>query len=369
VKVAVTGATGFVGAHVAKALAERGDEVRVTYRDPARLAALDGVPFRRCKADITDYGSLRRAFRGAEVVYHAAGFVASSPAERLWQLNAVAPVTAVEAAAAEGVRRVVVTSTISAIGVPSGRAPADETTVYPPNWLGLAYPDSKHVGEVGALAAGHRTDVDVIVVNPAYVLGVPVNQSQAGETSTRTVGQYLTGRLPAVVGSAMNFVDVEDVARGHVLAADHGRAGERYILGGENLAWADLVDWMADISGIRYPVVILPGSIGRLGRIREAAGLRGVLPAEAIDLMRRDWRYTSAKAEAELGYRSRPVHESLEETVRWYMALIDAGVFDHLKGSGLSRMADGVRVAGRLGLLAPARVGERLAGRRLVAGA
>ena len=367
-KVAVTGATGFVGAHLAKKLGERGDDVRVTYRDAERLAALDGVPFRRCKADVLDYRSLRRAFRGAEIVYHAAGFVASSPAERLWQINAQSPVTVVEAAAAEGARRVVVTSTISAIGLPSGRQPADETTQYPPNWLGLAYPDSKHVGEIGALEAGRRTGIDVVVTNPAYVLGVPVNRSQAGETSTRTVGQYLTGRLPAVVNSAMNFVDVEDVAAGHVLAADHGRAGERYILGGENLAWADLVDWMADISGVRYPVVILPGVMGKLGRIREATGLRGVLPAEAIDLMRRDWRYTSAKAEDELGYRARPARESLEDTVAWYLALIQAGVFDHLRGSSLSRMAEGVRVAGRLGLLAPARMGERVSGRRLVAG-
>jgi dihydroflavonol-4-reductase len=295
--------------------------------------------------------------------------VASSPAERLWALNAQAPVTAVEAAAAEGVRRVVVTSTISAIGLPHGREPADETTQYPPNWLGLAYPDSKHVGEIGALEAGRRTQVDVVVVNPAYVLGVPVNRSQPGETSTRTVGQYLTGRLPAVVGSAMNFVDVEDVAVGHLLAADHGRPGERYILGGENLAWADLIDWMADISGVHYPVVVLPTAVGRLGRVREAAGLRGVLPAEAIDLMRRDWRYTSAKAERELGYRSRPLPETLRDTIEWYQALIESGVFDHLKGSGLSRLAEGVRVAGRLGLLAPARVGEKVAGRRLVAGA
>src|SRR5919199_2975069 len=126
-KVCVTGATGFVGAHVTRALAERGDEVRVVYRNPDRLVALRGVNFSRAKADVLDYGALRRAVRGSEVLFHTAGYVGSRPAERLWQLNAHAPVIAVEAAAAEGLRRVVVTSTISAIGLPQGEEPADET--------------------------------------------------------------------------------------------------------------------------------------------------------------------------------------------------------------------------------------------------
>src|SRR5947209_19051840 len=142
--VCVTGATGFVGAHVARALAERGDEVKVAYRNPDRLDALSGVDYKRAKTDVLDYQALRRALRGSEVLFHVAGNVASRPVERVWQLNAHGPVIAVEAAAAEGLRRVVLTSTISAIGVPDGRKPADERTVYPPDWLGLVYPDSKH---------------------------------------------------------------------------------------------------------------------------------------------------------------------------------------------------------------------------------
>src|SRR5215218_97659 len=154
-KVCVTGATGFVGAHVARALAERGDEVRVAYRNPDKLDALKGVSFKRTKADVLDFKALRRAVKGSEVLFHTAGYVGSSPAERVWRLNAHAPVNAVEAAAAEGVKRVVVTSTISAIGPANGRL-ADERTEYPENWTGLAYPDSKHEGEREALEAGER---------------------------------------------------------------------------------------------------------------------------------------------------------------------------------------------------------------------
>src|SRR3954467_15245847 len=130
--VCVTGATGFVGAHVTKGLAERGDEVRVTYRNPDRLSALSGVDYRQAKTDVLDYRAMRRAVRGSEVLFHTAGFVGSSPSELVWQLNAHAPVIAVEAAAAEGLRRVVVTSTISAIGMPQDHKPADEGTEYSP---------------------------------------------------------------------------------------------------------------------------------------------------------------------------------------------------------------------------------------------
>src|SRR5919202_1115377 len=143
----VTGATGFVGAHVARALAERGDEVKVVYRNPDTLDALRGVDFRRAKADVLDFKAMRRAVRGSEVLFHTAGFVGSSPAEQVWRLNAHGPIVAVEPAAAEGLRRVVVPSTISAIGPANGR-PATEQNEYPEQWMGLAYPDSKQEGEV-----------------------------------------------------------------------------------------------------------------------------------------------------------------------------------------------------------------------------
>lgn len=365
--VCVTGATGFVGAHVTRALAARGDQVRVAYRNPDRLGALKGVDFRRAKTDVLDYRAMRRAVRGAEVLFHVAGYVGSTPSERVWRLNAHAPVVAVEAAAAEGLRRVVVTSTISAIG-PADGEPADEETEYPEDWLDLSYPDSKHEGELAALDAGERHGIEVVVVNPAYVLGVPVNREQPGETSTRTIGNYLRGRLPAVLDAPMNFVHVEDVARGHLLAADRGRAGERYILGGANLTWPQLVQRVATLADVRNPVMVLPSGIARVARVREAVGIPGPLPAEASDLMGRDWRFSSAKAERELGYSARPLDETLRDTIGWYQELIDSAAFGQPRPSNLSRMAGGIRTASRLGMLTPLRVGQRIVGRQMVVG-
>jgi dihydroflavonol-4-reductase len=166
----------------------------------------------------------------------------------------------------------------------------------------------------------------------------------------------------------MNFVDVEDVATGHLLAAAHGRPGERYILGAENLRWPQLIDRAAELSGVRHPIMVLPTAIGRVARLREALGLPGTISAEAFDLMRQDWRFTSKKAREELGYDTRPLDETLANTIEWYLELIDGGAFADSNGSGLSRMADSLRMASRLGLLTPVRVGQRVVGRRLVAG-
>ena len=366
-KVCVTGATGFVGAHVARALAERGDDVKVAYRNPDKLDALKGVRFRRAKADVLDFKALRRAVRGSEVLFHTAGYVGSTPAERVWRLNAHAPLVAVEAAAAEGVRRVVVTSTVSAIGPANGRA-ADESNDYPEEWMGLAYPDSKHEGEVAAVEAGERHGIEVVVVNPAYVFGVPVNRAQKGETSTRTVGNYLRRRLPAVIDAPMNFVDVEDVALGHLLAADRGKPGERYILGGQNLSWPALVDRIAELSGFHYPVMVLPREVVAVARLREALGLPGIMSTEGYELMGQQWSFSTRKAERELGYRARTIDETLHATIEWYRELIDAGAFDDAAGSGLSRLADVTGTAARLGLFRPVSAGQRVVRRRLVAG-
>ncbi|HEX2233099.1 MAG TPA: NAD-dependent epimerase/dehydratase family protein [Thermoleophilaceae bacterium] len=367
-KVCVTGATGFVGAHVARALAERGDDLRVAYRNPDRLDALKGVDFRQAKTDVLDFAAMRRAVRGHEVLFHVAGYVGSSPAERVWRLNAHSPVVAVEAAAAEGLKRVVLTSTISAVGPARDGRPADENTDYPENWLGLAYPDSKHEGELAALEAGERHGIEVVVVNPGYVLGVPVNRSQPGETSTRTIGNYLRGRLPGVIASGMNFVDVEDVARGHLLAAEKGKPGERYILGGENLTWPQLIQRVADLSDIRFPVLVLPTEIAWVGRVREAVGIPGPVPAEAYELMGKNWRFSSRKAERELGYTSEPIDESLRATIDWYLELIENDAFGDSRSSGLSQWAGGMQTLARFGLLRPVRLGQRVTGRQVFVG-
>ena len=364
--VCVTGATGFIGAHVAR-LASESTQVRVTYRDDARLTRLGGVEAEPVRADVLDRTALRRAFRGCETVYHCAGYVGSHPAERVWQLNALSPRIAVEAAAAEEVRRVVVTSSVAGIGP----APAGETGTeddhYRGGGLGLAYPDAKHEGEAEALAAGARHGVEVVIVNPSYVFGVPVDDTVPGETSTRMIGNYLRGRLPAIVDGETNVVDVRDVAKGHVRAAERGRPGERYVLGGHDTSWVELFERVAELSGVRHPLLVLPREAGRLARAAEAAGFPSPISAEGLVLMAQNWRYSSAKARRELGYRARALDRTLRDTIDWYRRLIDGGALGGGRPSALSVAAAGMRAADRTGALGPLRMAERYLGRRLVA--
>ena len=365
--VCITGATGFIGAHVAGVASELCPPVRATYRDEARLGRLGEIEAETVKADVLDRAALRRAFRGCELVFHCAGFVGARPADRVWRVNALAPRIAVEAAAAEEVRRVVVTSSVAGIGpAPPGR-PGTEDDLYR-GGLGLTYPDAKHEGEAEALAAGVRVGVEVVVVNPSYVFGPPVDRSLPGETSTRMIGNYLRGRLPAIVDGETNAVDVRDVARGHVLASQRGRPGERYVLGGRDVRWVELLERVAELSGVHHPLIVLPPETAVLARRSETFGLPGLVRAEGIMLMAQNWRYSSRKARRELGYRTRSLDRTLRDTIDWYRELIDGGNLGGGPPSPLSLAATGVQLAGRVGLLRALRAAEQYVGRRLVAG-
>ncbi len=367
-KSCVTGGTGFVGAHVVRELIERGDDVRVTFRDEARLGRLADLEPEPIKADALDRASMRRAVKGCDVLFHAAGRVGSSPADEIWQINALGPRVAVEAAAAEGVGRVVVTSSVAGIGPAAPGEIGTEDDVYRAGELGLTYVDSKHEGELEATAAGVREGVEVVIVNPSYVLGVPVDRSQPGETSTRTIGNYLRGRLPAVVDGQTNIVDVRDVAKGHLRAAEKGEPGERYILGGHDIGWVELIELVAELSGMHHPVGVIPTGLGGAARRGESLGMRLPIAAEGLLLMEQNWRYSSRKARAQLGYRPHKLETTLRATIDWYQELIEAGAFGSARPTPLSIAARGMRLAESVGLLGGVRLAERWAGRRLVAG-
>lgn len=363
----ITGATGFVGGHVLRELLEGGHQVRATYRDRARLGRLDGLEPQLVRADVLDPDAMRAAVRGCELLFHTAGLVASTPVDTVWKVNALAPRIAVEAAAAEGVRRVVVTSSVAGIGpVPAGEIGAEDDP-YLGGSLGLTYPDAKHEGELEALAAGARLGVEVVVVNPAYVLGVPVDRTQAGETSTRIIGNYLRGRLPAVVDGQTTIADVRDVASGHLAAAEQGRPGERYVLGGHSTSWPDLLRRVGLLADVAHPLVVLPRGVGSWARSAERMHMPLAISAEAMVLMAQNWRYSSAKAKAELGYAPRPLDETLRATIDWYRELIDAGVLGGGGRSVLSMWASGMRLADRTGALRVVDAVGRRTGRRLLA--
>jgi dihydroflavonol-4-reductase len=368
VTVCVTGATGFIGSHLSELASESLGPVRVTYRDETRLHRLGPAAVEPVRADVMDRSALRRAFRGCEVVFHAAGYVGSRPANRVWEVNALGPRLAVEAAAAEEVRRVVVTSSVAGIGPAPSDRPGTEDDPYLGGGLGLAYPDAKHEGESEALAAGARLGVEVVVVNPSYVFGPAVNRDNPGETSNRLIGNYLLGRLPAVVDSETNAVDVRDVAAGHLLAAERGSPGERYVLGGHDVRWVELIERVARLSGVHYPLVVLPSEAGALARRAEEVGLPSPISGEGVLLMAQNWNYSSRKARRELGYRARPLNRTLRDTIEWYRELIESGALAG-RTSPLSLAAAGVRLAGRTGMLTGLRIAERYTGRRLVVGA
>ena len=366
-RVCVTGGTGFLGAHVVRELAEAGHAVRVTFRDEGRLTRLAEIEHEPVQADLFDPAALRRAMRGCEVLFHVAGYVGSRPTELAWRINALGPRRAVEAAAAEGVRRVVLTSSVAGLGPVDSDRIGTEEDPYRGGGLGLVYPDSKHEGELEALAAAARLGIEVVIANPSYVLGVPVERTQPGETSTRVIGNYLRGRLPAVVDGRTDFCDVRDVARGHLRVAERGRPGERYVLGGHDSGWVALIERVAELSGVRHPVAVLPPALGPVARTAEALRLPTPIASEGIALMGLNWSYASTKARSEIGYRTRPLDTTLAETIAWYEELIAAGSL----GGGLSPLsvgAAGIRLAGRAGLTRVARVAARRAGRPLVAG-
>lgn len=346
--VCVTGATGFLGAQLAAALCEEGHRVRVTYRDRSRLDALDGLDVEPVRADTLDRAAMRRAARGCDALFHVAGMVGASPAERIYEVNARGPRVAVEAAAAEGVSRVILTSSVAGVGPAPPGAVADETQEYRTGDLSLTYINAKHEGEGEALAAAARTGVDLVITCPSYVLGPGHARHIPGESSTRIVGNYMRGRLPAAVDGNTNIVDVEDVAAGHLLAWRKGRPGERYILGGDNTRWSKVLGRISALSGIRHPIVFIPVAAEPFARAARAMGLPTPISFEAVELMAQNWHYSSAKAERELGYRHRGLEETLRRTVDWYVELIEGHRFDDGL-SPLGTMAAGVQAASRLG--------------------
>jgi dihydroflavonol-4-reductase len=366
VTVCVTGATGFIGAHVARLEAKRGSIVRVTYRNESRLGRLGDLDVESVRADVLDRAAMRRAVRGCEVVFHAAGYVGAHPRRRVWEVNALSPRIVVEAAAAEDVGRVVLTSSVASIGpVPPGEV-GDEEELYRGGGLGMTYADAKHEGEAQAFSAAARLGVELVAVNPSYVFGPPVDRSQPGETSTRAIGNYLRGRLPAIVDGAVNVVDVRDVASGHLKAAERGTPGERYILGGHDLTWVELFEHVARLADVHHPLVVLPTEMAAAADLAESLHVPMPVSAEGLVLMAQNWRYSSRKARNRLGYRTRSLEKTLGDTVAWYQELLESGTLGVGRPSPLSLAAAGLRVADRTGVLGGVRMAERYLGRRLL---
>jgi dihydroflavonol-4-reductase len=179
------------------------------------------------------------------------------------------------------------------------------------------------------------------------------------------IGNYLRGRVPAVIDGATNAVDVLDVAKGHLLAGERGGPGERYVLGGHDVRWVALLERVAELSGVHHPVAVLPPQTAAVARAAESLGVPGLVRAEGLELMAQSWRYSSRKARGELGYRPRSLDRTLRDTIDWYLELIADGGLGS-PPSPLSLASAGMRLANRTGLLGGVQAAERWAGRRLI---
>jgi dihydroflavonol-4-reductase len=317
--IALTGATGFVGRHLVEELLRRGARVRALARSSPRVEWLRsrGVDCRIASLDSPD--ELARALGDCEFAFHVAGAVDfGADWERIRRINVNGTIHTLDAARRAGVRRVVHTSSIVAIGATRRPRILDESAAWNLERSRLPYVTTKHEAEQEALA---RSDarMEVVVVNPACVIGPnDIDSSEFGTLCKR----FWKGRIPIYFGGGNNFVDVRDVADGHIRALLDGRPGERYFLGGENLTYGDFFRLLADVSGYspfraRLPSAIAP-FLAKLETWFKKSSSKPNLPPARARLMGFHFFASSAKAARELGYQPRRVRESLLDAYRYW---------------------------------------------------
>jgi dihydroflavonol-4-reductase len=319
----VTGGTGFVGANVARELVAAGETVRVLARPGGDRRALDGVAVEFVEGDLLDPASLRRAVRGVRTVYHVAAdyrLWAPDPSV-LYRTNVDGTRAVLEAAGEAGVGRIVYTSSVGALGIPKdGRPGTEDTPVSLADMVG-DYKRSKFLGEQVALELARR-GLPVVVVNPS----APVGPWDVKPTPTgQMIVDFMRGRMIATVDTGLNVVHVRDVARGHLLAAERGKPGERYILGHRDLPLNEIFGILADLTGRRPPRFRVPYALAWIGAacFEVAARLTRrppAVPLTAVRMARKRMYFSAARAVRELGLPQTDVRVALGDAVAWFQA-------------------------------------------------
>src|SRR5579859_479524 len=325
----VTGATGFLGSHVARVLAEQGAELRLLVRPSSDLRNLEGLKADRVAGDLRAGVSFEKALSGCDAVFHVAAdyrLWVRDP-DAMYRSNVEGTRWLLRAARKHGVRRVVYTSSVATMGFTSGLSSKNAELADENSPVSLAdmighYKRSKFMAEQVAVEAA-KSGGDVVIVNPT----TPVGERDIKPTPTgRIVVDFLKRKFPAYVETGLNLVDATECARGHIQALEKGRSGERYILGGENLTLKQILDRLAAITGLKSPTVKLPYVFAlATGVVDEmvTGRLLGREPRATIDAVRMGRKMmfvSSAKAERELGWRTVPVDGALRRSVEWFRA-------------------------------------------------
>jgi dihydroflavonol-4-reductase len=315
--VLVTGASGFLGWHVARRLLERGYSVRALVRAGSRLSELDAEPV---SGDLRDPASLERAVAGCGLVFHVAADYRLWVKNRgeLYRSNVDGTRHLLEAARRAGVERVVYTSTVGCIGIPRDGL-GDENTPVSLHEMSGAYKRSKFLAEQVALEfAG--SGFPVVIVNPT----APVGDHDVKPTPTgQTVLDFMNGKMPAFIDTGLNIVDAYDTAEGHLLACERGRPGERYILGSENLTLAQILQLLAKITGRKAPTLRLPYAVAYCAGVcstawAEVTGVPPRVPIDAVRMARKKMWVTHEKARRELGFQPAPAETALRHAAEWF---------------------------------------------------
>jgi len=320
----LTGATGFVGSHVARVLVAQGADLRLLVRSGSDLRNIQELQSERVVGDLRDAASLKKAVAGCEVVFHVAAdyrLWVRDPAQ-MYRSNVEGTKAILEAARESKVRRVVYTSSVATMGFQSnGHLASEDSPVSLANMIG-PYKRSKFMAEEIAIQAG-KSGMDVVVVNPT----TPVGERDLKPTPTgRIVVDFLKKKFPAYVDTGLNLVDVAECARGHVAALERGKTGERYILGGENLTLKQILDKLAAITGLPSPKIRVPYAVALATGVVDqvfTGYIRRREPRATIDAVRMGRKkmfVSSGKAERDLGWRTLPVDAGLRRAVEWFQA-------------------------------------------------
>ena len=321
----VTGATGFIGSAVARALLARGEAVRVLARVGNDRRNLAGLKIDVVEGDLRDAAARARAVQGIDSLYHVAAdyrLWVRNPAD-MYATNVDSTTALLKEAAAAGATRIVYTSSVATLGIdPSGNPSTEDTPVTLTDMVG-DYKRSKYLAEEAVRALTRTEGLPIVIVNPT----APVGPRDVKPTPTgRMVAEAAAGRMPAFVDTGLNLVHVDDVAMGHLLAHDKGKIGERYVLGGEDLTLERILGRIAAMTNRRAPTVKLPhGAIMPLAYVVEMFARlfntgEPFITVDGIKLARKRMFFSSAKAVRDLGYAARPCDEGLRDAIAWFRA-------------------------------------------------